>query len=200
MILHIPQNTLKLREISKQNLWPDVDATLGPDIESIIQILDQFLTLQHIDIHTCIQFYIYIYIVDQILTLQHNFGCFMILFVQKCYHFRLMMEPFWNQKTCCPPVRHGFSDTTCVWKKNDFEEHRFQEWGAYVAQHKHPILERNHAGHFWMQLFLSVLPLIRFTPKSAKPLFLFCFLCFRRFMCGTPPNDHQYVCVPQQDI
>ena len=124
-----------------------------------------------------------------------------------------MFVSWWNH---LQPKNCGFPGETffliqIVSEQNDFPTNIgcVQKCGAYVAQHKHPIIKHNHVGHFWTRLFPSVLSLIRFIRSVRNPDFIyiyiyiyiyFFFFCFKGFMCGTPQNEHQHICGPQQDI
>ena len=75
-----------------------------------------------------------------------------------------------------------------------------QKRGAYVAQHKHPIIERARAGHSWtLQFPLFSRPILE-TSKSLKPLFLQRFVTILWVFLAPPPKPTTRIFSPHNPL
>ena len=121
----------------------------------------------------CTYIYIYVYIYICVYCVQFR-GVFPIIGngFTNAPVFALCWNSSDNKKMCFPLVK-PFHPPESLSENGHCPAHIqcVQKRGAYVSQHKRPILERIHAPHFSMLRFPMFRALLSWTLKSAKPLF-----------------------------
>ena len=159
-------------------------ANLGPGFDSTAYIYGIYIYIWHA--------YIYIYI--YIYAVVFNFGAFFPM-GSRMHRFFLNMERIrMTKKRFFPRWQVGNFQNMCTKMSTPSRtSNAFKNGGAYVAQHKHPIIERVHAAHSWTFQFPMFSPFSS-TQKSLKPPpFLQRFMTISGVFWGPPNRAPLYI-------